>query len=399
MDRAVEEVFEKSAAESLYYRRISAVYRAAEFVFLFALLAFLVLSAVQGAGEISYGNFENIVRDFALQLDTNEQETADIRFDPDGDITCAVLGKGFCVCGSTRITTFSATGRKIFTTPHGFSDPLVRSGGKNVILWEENGNKYSVYSLFSEVCSANLDFPIYAVRAGADGSYAIITRNDHFRSVVLLYNEKNVLIGRYCKQDYVICAEPGPDGQLLLLTLSTNESGDLSTRIELCRVGEESPELILTEEGSMPLSCGFTSRGFCTVSSSGTKFYSVDGNLLGQTRYENGSLFRAVISDSGAVLLRTGDAMKLTYYVSVLDNGGSVITERELTGTARDAVMIGESAFLLTEENITEIRADGIFYLPQPDIRAGSSLLAVSDHLLYLCRSGGMTAIKLNQRS
>lgn len=389
MDEAVEAVYGGDSGFNRYYRDVSAIYRTVEFLLLFALLAFLVLTAVFSRDEINYENFEYVVRNFAVKLDENEAAAPYVRYEPDGAQQFALLGEGLVECGESRLNLFTATGRQITSAVHGLFVPGAAASEKYVILYEKNGNNYAVYNLFNRVHEETLPHSVTGVCVSDNGSYAVITRTDEYNSAIFLYDRKFHRTFSVYRNGYVLCAAMNADGDLAAAVLSTDAGGSFSTELFLSRPGEEEPIFSLTVPEVFPLSLGFTESGLMLVSDRDTRFYSLTGEETGLYSYGDRTPSTFAVSENGVLLVFPEDAMGRTYTVEAAGTDGNVCYSRVLNLPLYDCVLDGTTARILTSDSVVSVNENGISYTTHAGAGMDDRILCVSPGRLYLCRSAG----------
>ena len=95
-----------------FYASVSVLFRIASFIFLVAFLIFIVFSAFTSQEAFTYENLEFVVRNFALTLEENRDDSVyAIKYNPDSSRNFALIGNKFTVCGNSGISIYSSTGR------------------------------------------------------------------------------------------------------------------------------------------------------------------------------------------------------------------------------------------------------------------------------------------------
>ena len=114
-----------------FYASVSVLFRIASFIFLIAFLIFLVYSAVVSQEAFTYENLEFVVRNFALTLEENRDESVyAIKYNPDSSRSFALLGNKFALCGNSGISIFSSTGRLTCSDSFAFKNPIMVTSDK-----------------------------------------------------------------------------------------------------------------------------------------------------------------------------------------------------------------------------------------------------------------------------
>ena len=394
-NEAIRNIFGEEGEYNKFYDTTSAVYRVAEFVFLAAFLAFIIYSAVVNAGNITYENFDYIIRNFAVSLDENALYSSSVFYTPDEDADISLFGNGIAVCSSAELEIFSATGRKTCSERHGYASPVLAASDKYVIVYEKNSTKYTVYNSFSKVWSDTLDHTIKGVEVSNSGYYAIITRTDEYIGAVALYDSSFKMVNRYLKNAHVVSVALSEDGMIAIVTVSVDDSGEYQTEVMISKIGESAALATEQYSGVFPLECSFTESGIMLVCSDRVLYLDMNAAKMGEFVYPTGEITMIKPSDASVLLLIKGDAVKKENRALVISKDG-LIAEAETQGTVISADIIGENAYILTEKGIFSVSTQGTLLVERDGVVLGDEVLAYSVGKLYYCASSSAKVIEID---
>ena len=170
------------------------------FLFLFALLMLLFFKS-----SINYENFLFLLRD----LDAEYHADADVGgigvyYDADTEMTCHVFKNHLVVIDTGHVSLYGLSGYRVFTYPHKYRNPVVVVSDNYFIVYDLGGYRYSFYNaigLLKE--SKTYDYPIIGAVVADNGTHAILTKNQTYRSTVQVFDNECDLLASYHTMRYV----------------------------------------------------------------------------------------------------------------------------------------------------------------------------------------------------
>ncbi len=177
------------AAGDTYYAGISAVYKVGQRVLWLLFILFMLLSIVFNHSEITYDNFYFLIKDFsgAADYDGNYYET--LSYESDHRQNFTLYRGGLASVSPSKISVFTATGRRTLNMTTSFSSPYMESSGKYILVYDTSGTTFSIYNSFARVFTETLEYPVTNASLGQNGSFAIVTRTAAKPSVIRVYNK------------------------------------------------------------------------------------------------------------------------------------------------------------------------------------------------------------------
>lgn len=383
---AVINVFGEENSYNAFYDSVSLVFRMASFIIIAAFLFFIVTSAFNNANEFSYDNLEYIVRNFALTLDENKDDTVySIRYNPDSSRTYSLFGKGLSVCGNSGISVYSATGRQTCAKNFNYKDPVMISSEKYALVYDRSGEKYSLYNTFTEVYSTETAYPIRGAAISNNGYYALITSSDEYKSTVEVYNDNFSIVNRFNKTGYVIDIDI-VDGEILIATVDTDpQTNGYSVELLLANIGETEPRAVSFFSGSFPLSCNITSDGYMVVCVDSVIFFDSAGKEISSYLYDSEDLSKFDFDGENVLLLFKEPGFNLSYRSVCINSACDTLYEYEINSTVFDIEFCGGRAFVLTESSLIAVDASKTTAVDFDGADHNCKLLAYDERAVYVC--------------
>lgn len=394
-----------------YFSAVSFVYRAAEFVFLFAFIIFLAVYGFANVGEITYEKAEYVLRNFTLKLDENSENRTEIIYDPDSRQSFALFGKGLSVAGNSGIAVFSATGRKTCSSQYSMTSASLSASEKYSAVYDSGGTEYLIFNSFSRVYRGTSEYPVRSFCMSDSGRYLMITGDSEYNSAVRLFSSDFELMTVFRKNGYVTSAALDPEGKRIFIATvdgDSSGSGGFRTELTLYEAGGDSPVLTFDAGNVFPMRAFFLAPGdaggdggFGLLCRDRLLIWSPSGIQVCDSRFGGGNVeLFACSGDTAAVVLRhTDSGVSVTYSITVAGDGGyskySSPIDTDGGGRPSSLTVGGGRAFCLMPGNGTVFAmssSDGssrTYSCGRSDVE---EILAYGrDDLYLLCRSSAFT--------
>ena len=379
-----------------FYASISVLFRIASFILLIAFLIFLVYSAIGSQEAFTYENLEFVVRNFALTLQENRDESVyAIKYNPDSSRNFALLGNKFALCGNSGISVFSPTGRLTCSDSFAFKNPIMVTSDKYALVYDSENCDYVIYNSFSKVHSQSLEKPIRGASMSPNGYYAFITSSVEYNSTVEVYNDDFELMNRFNKSGYIVDVDMD-NNQVLIATIegaSDNALYDIQILLYDLTAGKTISTVELTS--SFPLSCKLSSSGFFLVCKDETITHDIVTDNQNRYSYKGSIISDFELANDKAALLLEIPGYDISFDYVVIDEHASVLYDYQVNSTVYDIEFCGDKSCLLTDGKIlvynSAIEKTILLDVASTDHR----LLAYSADAIYLCTSSSAPLIRI----
>ena len=368
-----------------FYDHISVFYRILSFVFIAAFLLYIIITSFNNASEFSYENFEYIIRNFALTLEENKDDSVySIEYNPDANREYALFGKGLAVCGNSGLSIYSATGRLTCYESFPYKSPKMAASDKFVLVYDFSGNEYSLYNAFSRVYSEKLREKIKGGAVSENGYYALITSSEQYNTAVELYDDTFSLINRFNKNGFVIDVDIN-DRYLMIVTASESRENSFTANIQVFDIARQIELFSVSAADNFPLKCSIISEGFALVGNNYSVYYSVSGSMIGKYDYPGKTPINFSINNSGTVLLFKNEGFNSYYNAVVLNESGNVDYEQSFTSTIFDVDVCGDWSFYLNENELLCTNGKDMKVISTDGVGAADKLLSFEGGKVYVC--------------
>ena len=350
-------ITEKKPMVNPYFMVISGRFKMAKYITLCVLVVFLLATIVLFRDEITVENLRYLVKDFEMGDNVNLGSTDTVTFDSDLQVNLALYKGDLVVAGSTYFTLSDLQGNRRLSESSSFSNPVIVSSDKYLLVYGLSEYTYTIYNTFSKLHSDTFNYPITCAAVSDSGKYAIVTRSAEYRSVVYIYNESFERIGAVYKDKYVMDVQFNKDGSELLITSLFSKDGSYSTEIVNYVPFSESASSTITVDGSMPLKTGYNKDGgYSIVYDNKIEFY--DKDFILKNTYEfpaNLLLITSIVGDEYTVITYNENIVGDDIKVCAFNSNGEMVLDASADGKPKKLKCRDDNVFVLLEGKICKI--------------------------------------------
>ncbi len=385
----VEEPIDFSAPSVPYYTHLAERFNLARIVLYMVLFVFVVVTVVCSRHLITYENLYYLVKDIGAANITAQSMADSVSYPVSGSMDFALYRGGLAVVGGEEITALSASGKQTLSENVSLSQPEVRTSEPYFLVFGRGETGFSVYNSFVCVQKNNTDYPVYDACMARDGAYAVLTRSDEHRSVVLCYDadlNKRIAVNR---SGYVTAMALSPDGSVLATLSLELEDGGYTTKLSFTK--QDGSEKHAYLEASAVLSAAFLADDrLAVISQDRLRIYRTDGELVSETRFADGRLMLSDTDDSYAALLLTSERHLSGYELYVFDRNGKEVyrTSPQMRGSAKELLLSGREVYIRMNDRILWVTDRGDEVKEAEGYRDALSMLPMTDGGILVCSPG-----------
>lgn len=350
------------AAGDVYYASVSAHYKIAQRILVLLLVFFLVFSILTNFREITFDNFYYLIKDFTSAADVGDNNYETLSYESDSRQNFVLYRGGIATVSPSKISIFTATGRRTLNETSQFSSPFSVSSDKYVLFFDTAGNKFSIYNSFARVYNEELDYPVKCASLGKDGSFAVVTRSSTGYWNIRLYTKNFEHKATIPMRNYIFSIELNCDAQKLSVLSYERGNGTgrtVLTVYDLSKMSDKKGNEIDVEkeisfDGEFPIKCGYIKKGYLAViTDSSVRIY--DNSY--EERNENvdiseGSITGYFISEEGVAvsIMRSANSLLLAY-----DGSGNILYDKNVSYNVSDVSISGSKIFLRVDQGVVRI--------------------------------------------
>lgn len=262
-----------NAAGDVYYASVSAYYKVGQRILAVFLAFFIVFAIVTNFREITFDNFFYLIKDFTSAADKGNNVYETLSYESDSRQNFTLYRGGIVSVSPSKLSIFTATGRRTLNETATFSSPFAVSSNKYILVYDTSGNSFSVYNSFARIYTAELDNPVKLASIAEDGSFAVVTKNSNGQWTVRIYTDKFFHKATIPSNDHIFGLSLDSDqNKLALLTYSEGDGRGKTTlkvydisKMEDSKGNEVTIEKEIYYDAEFPIKCGFNDKGDLAV--------------------------------------------------------------------------------------------------------------------------------------
>jgi len=335
------------------YEKVAKWLRAVKWACALLLIGYLLFMAFTFREEITMENFRYLIRNVDLDIQSSVVLENRIVYDADPDNMFIKYRDYLAVLGSGRLKIFDRQGGQAYSEEIALASPAAVTSDKYMILYDREGDGYSVYSYFALENREELGYPVSAAAISGSGTYAIAARSADYDGAVYVYNQSFKLINRVLKNKSVTALALTPEGdELIIAAYSASESGSMVTELTVLPTMTGSSRLMFSIEGVMPYECGYLSDGaFYLIGSDGVRIYENDGSQRARIPFDGDPISWTADAEGFALIYPdNAESGKLTCVM--LDQYGGEIFRKDAGHGSLDIAKDGEYLLLLYDDRL-----------------------------------------------
>lgn len=343
------------AAGDTYYATVSAGYKISQRILILILTVFLVFSLITNFREITYDNFFYLIKDFSAAVDIEASNYQTLSYDSDSRHFFALYRGGLTIANPSRISVFTATGRRTMDETSKFSSPCIESSNKYFIIYDTAGTKFSIYNSFSKIYTEDLDYPITAAAFSEDGKLAVITRDISHKSLVHVYNNNFKRLFTVPSDKYAFDVELSNEYDKIAIAYYDIGNGSGRTEIVIRNISDTAEYAQIDIDGEFLLTCGFLSdERFAVITDRSVRIYDRYFEEYEAYDYGNGVVSGFTVNEQGAAVSYTLNSKNIAI---VFDKSGNLLYNESINDNIKDINVYDEYVFLRTDMGVIRVNA------------------------------------------
>lgn len=384
-----EEPIDFSAPSVPYYENLAERFNLARIMLYMVLFVFVVVTVVCSRHLITYENLYYLVKDIGAANLTAQSMADSVSYPVSDAMDFVTYRGGLAVAGGEEITVLSASGKQTLSENVSLSDPEVRTSDPYFLVFGRGEQGFSVYNAFVCVQKSDTEYPVYDACMARDGAYAVLTRSDEHKSVVLWYDadlSKRIAVNR---DGYITAMALSPDGSVLSTLELNMEDGAYITKLSFTK--PDGGEKYAYLEDTVVLSAAFLADDrLAVISEDRLSVYRTDGTLVSETRFGSGRLLLSDMRDGYAAILVSSENHLSEYTLYVFDRNGKeeYRTSPHLQGSAKELLLSGRDVYIRMNDRILRLSKQGEEETSADGYRDAQAMLPLADGGILVCSPG-----------
>jgi len=344
-----------NAAGDTYYASVAVGYKITQRFLVLFLAFFLVFSFVTNYREITFDNFFYLIKEFTNAADTENSNYETLSYDSDTRHVFGVYRGGMAVANPSRISLYTATGRKTLDVTSTFASPCIEASTKYVLIYDTAGDTFSIYNSLSRIFTKTFDYPVTDAHIDDDGGFAVITRGESTQSSKIHVFDKNFKPHAIIPMDkYAFDVKINKKLDKIISVYYSNGDGTGLTEISVRGYEDPTKELLTVGiRGEFPLSFGLLeSERYALVTNRSITIFNDKFDELDKYEFPTATVTGFSLDAEGCAVSYIEDS-KTT--VIAFDKEGKMLYNDNVYRNVTDIGVFGGYIFLRTESGVIRI--------------------------------------------
>ena len=344
-----------NAAGDSYYASVAVGYKIAQRLLVLFLAFFLLISFITNYREITFDNFFYLMKEFTSAADTENSNYETLSYNSDSRHVFVLYRGGVAIANPSRISLYTATGRKALDLSSNYSSPCVEASNKYVLVYDTAGNTFSVYNSLARVFTKTLDHPITDAHIDDDGGFAVVTRGDSTQSSrIYVYNNNFKAYAMIPMNKYAFDVKISKDLDRIVCVYYGSGSGIGQTTISARKYSDPVNETARVDiSGEFPLAFGFLKNGkSALITDSSVRIYNSSFEEIDVYQYSNVSITGFSLDTMGGAVSYIDESKNI---VIAFSDEGKLIYNDNVYRNATDIGVCGKYIFIRTESGVVRL--------------------------------------------
>lgn len=313
-----------------YYMAVAERYRAARHVSFVILVAFLLTMLVFYRDSITYSNLMYLVRDLDSGTGITVGAYANISYEEQYKRSFSTFRGRIAAVSSTSFSLYGSAGSVDISDEISYAAPRIDTGEKYAMIFDADGDRYSLYTGVACVLSFTADSHIEDGCVSDSGSYALMTRSEDSKFLITVYDAGFRAVTKYYKDKYVVDIALDKKGEEIAIASADVTSSDISCEIMLGRVGAEDSKTVVLPS-LMPLYCRYAENGTLIVLCDSAVVALRDGEIVWQKEISSQTPSSFTLSENTFALVSSKNAIGSENEIFVFDTDGNILYNNTIT--------------------------------------------------------------------
>jgi hypothetical protein len=295
---------------------------------------------------------------------------------------------------------YKPSGALSYSDNNKFYNPRLLISEKYMLIYDrgDTTHTYSVHNSFAKLHEERYDYPITLADISDNGSYAVVTRDDSFRSVVYVYNENFKLKNTVKKDKYVLSVSMSDNGSKLAIASVYDKDGDFESEIQVLGASSETPDFTVIENGKIPLQSEWLKNGdLAVIFSDCAVIYSQKGERKNTIDLSGLSSLTVALDPSMMVTVHNTTVLGYDKTVNVYDENAELIMTASLEGELITILPDKDRVCLLFEDRVVLIDVTSKT-VQEASVKPNAKDVAFYDDTVIVCYSGGAEPINFGKK-
>lgn len=384
--------------ENPYYIKIANRYRIAKYITILLTVVFSLTMLTVFSTDITAENFQYLIKDLDIAGITSGGKFERVIYT--GGSSFGIYKGELAVVNSGSTMLYKPSGAVSFNQLNDFYNPCISVSDKYFMVYDrgETSCSYSIYNSFAALHEGKFEYPITTADVSDNGAYAVVTRDDSFRSIVYVYDRNFKVKNEIKKDKYVTSVEMTENGQKLAIASVYDKEGAFESEIQVIKTSDDKAQFTVSESGTIPISVQWLSNGnLGVVFSDRAIIYSEKGEKVNKIDLSNRSALSFDFSSRVLCTVYNTTVIGYDNTVDVYDVNGDLVYSMPINGELIRIRADGNNVCLLFENRVVLVDVNNMaVYEGQTESNPKDILIYNGD--VIVCYSGMAEPIALTKK-
>lgn len=343
-----------------YYMHVSSLYRIEKWVLLLLFALYLTVMMIAYRDSITYENFLYLTRNLQMPA-LSEGSFSSVVYEEQQNMSFAAFKGELAVAGSSGISFYDSEGTLRLQDSTDCIRPVLLTGDKYLMMYDEGGTSYSLYTTIGRVWRTNAENSIQCAAINDQGLHAVAVRSQESKYCVTLYDASFRELARYYRDTYVTGLALQSDGEQLAILNIAAEGSSLRGAVTIGRVGvDTTTDVSLGDQ--IPLAASYMQSGtLAVVTDSAVLLFNEDGTIKSSVSLSSTLLSHMSFSDTRIVVACSENTLGTSSRVLIINEDGSIVGERAVSGkiTSITAADGSAAAYIQSRQEVFALSETG----------------------------------------
>ncbi len=377
--------------ENSYYIKIANRYAILKYVSIFLTFVFAVTMLTAFSSDITAENFQYLLKDLDITGIMSGSSFESVIYSGGSTSSFGIYRGELAVINAGSTMLYKPSGALSFSDTNKFYNPRLLISNKYMMIYDRGDTtySYSIYNSFAELHTERFDYPITLADISDNGAYAIVTRDDSYRSIVNVYDGNFKLKNRIKKDKYVLSVSISDNGSKVAVCSVYDKDGGFESEIMVLGLSSDKPDFSVTEKGKIPMMSEWMSNGdLAVVYSDSVSVYSPKGDKTAELSLAGLNSHSFALDSSFMVSAYNTTVLGYDKTVNIYDQYAEIIMSVSLEGELIKILPHGGKVCLLFEDRAVLIDPSSKSVKEAP-VKPNAKDIAFYGDTVIVCYLGG----------
>lgn len=380
--------FEK---ENPYYIKIAKKYAILKYISILLTFVFAVTMLSAYSSDITPENFQYLLKDLDITGAISGSKFDSVIYNGGSSSSFGIYRGELAVINAGSTMLYKPSGALSYSDTNKFYNPRLVISDKYMLIYDrgDTTHTYSIHNSFAKLHEERFEYPIVLADMSNKGSYAVVTRDDSFRSIVYVYDENFNLKNTVRKDKYVLSISINDAGNKMVIASVYDKDGAFESEILVLGMSNGKPDFTVIENGKIPLKSEWLKNGdLAVVYSDCAVIYSPKGDKRATLQFSGHSSHNLELNSSLIVSVYNTTVLGYDKTVNIYDVNAELIMTSSMEGELIKILPGSEKVCLLFEDRAVLIDVISKTVKEAP-VKPNAKDVAFYENTVIVCYSGG----------